>query len=65
MHIEPGVVEGSKILLAYVTAAASLAYAVKVGRDSAKNDGLFALMLRTGWRSLWCSRSSNCSRIFR
>lgn len=47
MHIEPGVVDGAKIALSYVTAAASAGLASKMALDSARSDGLGKLALRT------------------
>lgn len=35
MHIEPGVVDGAKIVLSYGTAVASLGYAGKLTLDAA------------------------------
>jgi hypothetical protein len=47
MHIEPGLVDGTKIFLSYATAAAALAYTGKVAFDTALKDGLAALALRS------------------
>jgi len=47
MHIEPGIVEGSKILLSYGTAAAAIGFAGKLVVDAVKRDGAAAIMLRT------------------
>lgn len=47
MHIEPGLVDGSKIFLSYATAAAALGYAGKVALDSLAKDGIAALVLRS------------------
>ncbi|ENO81334.1 energy-coupling factor ABC transporter permease [Thauera mechernichensis] len=46
MHIEPGIVEGSKILLSYGTAAAAIGFAGKLVVDAVKRDGAAAIMLR-------------------
>lgn len=46
MHIEPGIVEGSKILLSYATAAAAIGYGAKLAVDTAKRDGIASLVLR-------------------
>lgn len=46
MHIEPGIVEGSKILLSYATAAAAIGYGAKLAADTAKRDGIASLVLR-------------------
>ena len=47
MHIEPGIVEGSKILLSYGTAAAALAFTAKLSFDTVKRDGAASLLLRS------------------
>lgn len=48
MHIEPGVVEGGKMVLAYATGAASLVAAAGLSRWTVKNDGgLGALAARS------------------
>lgn len=39
MHIEPGVVDGAKILLSYGTAAASVGLLGKMALDTIRNDG--------------------------
>jgi ABC-type Co2+ transport system permease subunit len=46
MHIEPGVVEGAKIVLSYATAAGALVYAAKLSRDTMKKDGIAPLGIR-------------------
>lgn len=46
MHIEPGIVEGSKILLSYGTAAAALGYTAKLAVDTIKRDGAASLAVR-------------------
>ena len=48
MHIEPGVVDGAKIGLSYVTAAGSLGLAAQMCRDTVQHDGgLQALAMRS------------------
>lgn len=47
MHIEPGLVDGTKILMSYGTAAAALAYTAKLALDMLKNEGIVALLLRS------------------
>lgn len=47
MHIEPGIVDGAKIVLSYATAAASLGIAAKLAADSVKESGFAALVLRS------------------
>jgi ABC-type Co2+ transport system permease subunit len=46
MHIEPGLVDGSKIFLSYATSTAAVAYAGKLAFDAVKKDGAIALLLR-------------------
>ena len=46
MHIEPGIVEGGKILLSYGTAAAAIGYGGKLVADTVKRDGIASLALR-------------------
>ncbi|MEO4045667.1 energy-coupling factor ABC transporter permease [Pseudomonas sp. CAU 1711] len=48
MHIEPGVVEGAKLLLSYATASAAFGLSLKLARDSLRdNGGALALALRS------------------
>ncbi len=47
MHIEPGIVEGGKIVLSYATATVSLGYAIKLAREVIRQDGFGAFALRT------------------
>lgn len=47
MHIEPGLVDGAKIVLSYATAAASLGIAAKLAADTLRESGLGALLLRS------------------
>ena len=47
MHIEPGIVEGPKIILSYVTAGGAGAYGVYLAGKLIKLRGLGALLLRT------------------
>lgn len=46
MHIEPGIVEGSKILLSYGTAAAMLSWAAAETWRTAGRDGIVSLLTR-------------------
>lgn len=46
MHIEPGVVEGAKIVLSYVTAAGALGYAAKVAIKAVRHDGVMPMVAR-------------------
>ncbi|MEX3010630.1 energy-coupling factor ABC transporter permease [Hoeflea sp. TYP-13] len=53
MHIEPGVVDGAKIVLSYATAAASVGLVAKMAIDTIRNDGGFgALAMRSVAASL-------------
>ena len=48
MHIEPGVVDGTKLVLSYATATASVGLAAKMAYDTIRNDGgAAALVLRS------------------
>lgn len=47
MHIEPGVVEGAKIVLSYATGAAAVGWGAKLALDMVKKDGAAALLLRS------------------
>lgn len=46
MHIEPGVVDGAKIVLSYATAAASCSLAAKMVMDTIRIEGVGALAMR-------------------
>lgn len=48
MHIEPGVVNGAKLILSYATAAGAGAYALKLGYEALKDSGLASLVARAG-----------------
>ena len=47
MHIEPGLVDGAKIVLSYATAAASLGIAAKLAADTMRESGFGALVVRS------------------
>ena len=47
MHIEPGIVEGPKIILSYVTASGAGAYGLALAWKLIKERGLGALLVRT------------------
>jgi hypothetical protein len=48
MHIEPGVVDGAKIVLSYVTGAASIGLAGRMALETVRADGgIFALAARS------------------
>ncbi|MDO5620987.1 MAG: energy-coupling factor ABC transporter permease [Paracoccus sp. (in: a-proteobacteria)] len=46
MHIEPGVVDGAKILLSYATAAGAVTYAGKLSLDAIRVQGAGSLLAR-------------------
>lgn len=46
MHIEPGIVTGTKIVLSYATAAAAAAITLKMTWDTIKEKGIASLVLR-------------------
>ncbi|MEQ8656430.1 MAG: energy-coupling factor ABC transporter permease [Hyphomicrobiales bacterium] len=46
MHIEPGVVDGAKLVLSYATAAGAAGLAGKMAWDTIKNDGFMSFGLR-------------------
>ncbi len=47
MHIEPGIVNGAKIVLSYATAAAAAGYTLKLGLETLRAKGLVSLTLRS------------------
>lgn len=47
MHIEPGLVDGAKIILSYATAAGAGLFTLKLARDTIRQQGLFSLASRT------------------
>lgn len=47
MHIEPGLVDATKIVLSYATAAAAGGYALKIAADTVRDKGLLSLAART------------------
>lgn len=47
MHIEPGVVDGAKIILSHGTAALAAGVAVKAAADAIRENGVGALLLRS------------------
>ncbi len=48
MHIEPGVVDGAKIVLSYGTAAAAFGLAAKMAGNTIRNDGGFIALITRG-----------------
>jgi hypothetical protein len=47
MHIEPGLVDGEKIWLSYITAASVGAYTLKLARGSLRERGALSLLSRS------------------
>jgi ABC-type Co2+ transport system permease subunit len=47
MHIEPGIVDGAKLTLSYVSAAGAIGYGAKLALDTIKQDGVVALAVRS------------------
>ncbi len=47
MHIEPGIVNGAKIVLSYATAAGAAGYTLKLGLEVLRTTGLVSLTLRS------------------
>lgn len=46
MHIEPGVVNGAKLVLGYVTAAGVIGYGAKLALDTVRQDGISVFAVR-------------------
>jgi ABC-type Co2+ transport system permease subunit len=46
MHIEPGIVDGAKMVLGYVTATGAIGYSAKLALDTVKRDGMAPLAVR-------------------
>lgn len=46
MHMEPGIVDGAKIALSYVTAGGAAAYGAKLAVDAIRREGAGAFILR-------------------
>lgn len=70
MHIEPGVVQGAKILLSYGTAAVSFGIAIKMALNSIKNSGVIPFIVKTIISTIlvfifFVSTSPSSSRSFR
>jgi ABC-type Co2+ transport system permease subunit len=47
MHIEPGLVDPTKIFLSYATASAALGYSAKLAWDMVRTEGVTALLARS------------------
>ncbi len=47
MHIEPGLLDEAKIILSYATAAGAGLFALKLARDTIRQQGLGSLVVRT------------------
>lgn len=52
MHIEPGVVEGAKLILSYGTAAAALGYAARLAWQTVQKEGTLSVALRAAIASV-------------
>lgn len=52
MHIEPGVVDGAKIVLSYATALAAFGFSAKASIDMIKKDGVMSLVGRSVFTTL-------------
>lgn len=52
MHIEPGVVEGAKLAIGYVTAAGAIGYAAKLALNTIRQDGAVPLAVRSAIATL-------------
>lgn len=46
MHIEPGIVDGAKMVLGYATATGAIGYSAKLVLDTVKRDGMAPLAVR-------------------
>lgn len=46
MHIEPGIVDGAKMVLGYATATGAIGYSAKLALDTVKRDGMAPLAVR-------------------
>lgn len=46
MHIEPGIVDGAKMVLGYVTATGAIGYSAKLALDTVRRDGVAPLAVR-------------------
>jgi ABC-type Co2+ transport system permease subunit len=46
MHIEPGIVDGAKMVLGYATATGAIGYSAKLALDTVKRDGVAPLAVR-------------------
>lgn len=47
MHIEPGIVDGAKIVLSYATAVGAAGYALKLSLDTMREKGISSLIIRS------------------
>jgi ABC-type Co2+ transport system permease subunit len=47
MHIEPGIVDGTKIVLSYATAVAASGYALKLASETVREQGVSSTVIRT------------------
>ncbi len=46
MHIEPGIVDGAKMVLGYATATGAIGYSAKLALDTVRRDGVAPLAVR-------------------
>jgi ABC-type Co2+ transport system permease subunit len=53
VHIEPGVVDGAKIVLSYATALAAFGFSAKASIEMIKKDGLMSLIGRSALTTLF------------
>ncbi|ETI62222.1 energy-coupling factor ABC transporter permease [Marinomonas profundimaris] len=52
MHIEPGVVDGAKIVLSYATALAAFGFSAKTSIEMIKKNGVMSLMGRSAFTTM-------------
>ena len=52
MHMEPGIVDSTKIVLSYATASACALYAAKLSFDHVRQEGAVSLLLRSALAAL-------------
>ena len=66
MHIEPGIVDGTKIVLSYATAAAAGGYALKLAAETVREQGaVFVGDAHGGDHGAGVLSSSRSCRTFR
>lgn len=62
MHIEPGVVEGAKLVLSYATGTAALGYAARLAWVTAQKEGVLSVWLRAAVASVLVFGFLKCCR---